>query len=291
MDFHSFVTMFEECGPKNVPIGRHKFYGLEIRKSVDPTDRNQMAAESNWYSSRRPYFKLWPGIIPAFLRLNLEVDSSIIELPLPELVLRFPKSGTGSPCFEGDGRSWVAKTILIAATRMPGEVKAITLWVDFGERYNRKSVFNHVTFPLETGSTVEQAVNAVPDLPSLGRGVRVPHSFIKDCIRIVCATCLLRENDELIRRDLHPADGARRRSDNEGKLVKRALQNGINGWNVGQEFHEQVEKGEISPHFRRPHLAIRWTGEGRQVQRLVMVRAAIVGRLNVPTGYMDDDAA
>ena len=49
---------------------------------------------------------------------------------------------------------------------------------------------------------------------------------------------------------------------------------------------------ECAPHFRRPHFAIRWTGKGGAVPRMVPVKGSVVKRqlaTDVPTGYMDDD--
>ena len=66
--------------------------------------------------------------------------------------------------------------------------------------------------------------------------------------------------------------------------VERAIRNGRNGWTIGEHL-------EVSPHTRRPHFAIRWTGKGSVTPKLVPVKGCVVKRSKlypIPTGYMDD---
>jgi hypothetical protein len=43
--------------------------------------------------ARRPYYDMWPMLT----RLNLDLDSSLIQLPLPALCIRFPKDPGRNP--------------------------------------------------------------------------------------------------------------------------------------------------------------------------------------------------
>ena len=66
--------------------------------------------------------------------------------------------------------------------------------------------------------------------------------------------------------------------------VDRAIRNGRNGWTLGEHL-------EVSPHTRRPHFAIRWTGLGKTVPKLRPIKGCVVksSRLYpIPTGYMDE---
>jgi hypothetical protein len=67
------------------------------------------------------------------------------------------------------------------------------------------------------------------------------------------------------------------------KLADKARRNGVIGFEIGSNM-------EVSPHFRRPHFSIRWTGKGSQVPRLVYVKGSVIhkSQLEVPTGYEDD---
>jgi hypothetical protein len=57
----------------------------------------QMHNEKDWEKARRPYYNLWPSIIPMLTRLNLDLDSDLIRLPLPALCIRFPKETGKNP--------------------------------------------------------------------------------------------------------------------------------------------------------------------------------------------------
>lgn len=64
-------------------------------------------------------------------------------------------------------------------------------------------------------------------------------------------------------------------------LVDRAKRRGKFGFELGKGC-------ELSPHFRNPHFAIRWTGKGGSVPRLVPVKGAIIHKnkaLEIPTGF------
>jgi len=69
------------------------------------------------------------------------------------------------------------------------------------------------------------------------------------------------------------------------KYIEKARKRGIRGWRLGERF-------ESCPHYRRPHLGLRWTGKGRGVPRIVPIKGSIVHRKTmerVPTGYILPD--
>jgi hypothetical protein len=57
----------------------------------------QMHNERDWEKARRPYYNMWPSIIPMLTRLNLDIDSDLIQLPLPARCIRFPKDAAKNP--------------------------------------------------------------------------------------------------------------------------------------------------------------------------------------------------
>jgi len=67
------------------------------------------------------------------------------------------------------------------------------------------------------------------------------------------------------------------------RAIERAKRRGRNGVAIGKGL-------EVSPHMRRPHFAIRWTGKGAAVPKLVPVKGSMVSRdkmFPVPTGHLD----
>jgi hypothetical protein len=69
------------------------------------------------------------------------------------------------------------------------------------------------------------------------------------------------------------------------KMAERARRNGVFGFDIGANM-------DVSPHFRRPHFAIRWTGKGAEAPKLVPVKGAVIHRdaLKVPTGFESQTA-
>jgi hypothetical protein len=68
-------------------------------------------------------------------------------------------------------------------------------------------------------------------------------------------------------------------------LVEKAAKRGVVGWSIGEQY-------EAIPHFRRPHLGLRWTEKGRKTPRIVPIKGSIVHRskaTDVPTGYLTED--
>lgn len=72
-------------------------------------------------------------------------------------------------------------------------------------------------------------------------------------------------------------------SDSLRRAIERARNRGRNGLSIGKGL-------DVSPHMRKPHFGIRWTGKGGSIPRLVPVKGCVVSRdklLPVPTGHLD----
>ena len=80
----------------------------------------QMLNERDWEKARRPYYNLWPSIIPMLTRLNLDLDSDLIQLPLPALCIRFPKDAAKNPLkFEWKGEEYPVRCIMLGEISAP----------------------------------------------------------------------------------------------------------------------------------------------------------------------------
>ena len=74
----------------------------------------QMHNERDWEKARRPYYNLWPSIIPMLTRLNLDLDSNLIQLPLPALCIRFPKDTAKNPLkFDWKGDEVAVRCVML----------------------------------------------------------------------------------------------------------------------------------------------------------------------------------
>jgi hypothetical protein len=121
-----------------------------------------------------------------------------------------------------------------------------------------------------------------------------------DLMKLICSLCLLGSDPSIIEPDvldkdrvqygeintlLETASGRKAIWNKELKrrLEELAKKHGRFGWNVGREI-------TMNPHYRKPHMAIRWTGEGRKIPRLVKVHGSIIHRdivRKIPMGYED----
>ncbi len=72
---------------------------------LDPTNTALHNIEQHWASYGRPYYKVWPGIVDALCRTNLNFDSSHLRLPYPAFEIciggnrRFGTRGTAIVSF------------------------------------------------------------------------------------------------------------------------------------------------------------------------------------------------
>lgn len=74
-------------------------------------------------------------------------------------------------------------------------------------------------------------------------------------------------------------------------MENRAARRQGRGFTVGKQLEEDLAaERSVSPHIRRPHMALFWTGKGRETPRYQLRRGAIVNPrsvTDVPTGYLD----
>jgi hypothetical protein len=107
--------------------------------------------------------------------------------------------------------------------------------------------------------------------------------------RLAVGVLILAQDDRFVEPILLAKDRARDLTPEQRELaIERAYKRTrMRGYSIGRDWI-------ASPHVRRPHLALRWTGKGRTTPKLVPVKGCMVRRsdlLEVPTGYViyDDE--
>ena len=289
MDFHTYTTM-RDWNRRVDPDDRsgqdidlyYQRSQVEAKKMGSAQFFAQMLNERDWEKARRPYYNMWPSIIPMLTRLNLDIDSDLIRLPLPALCVRFPKDAAKNPLkFEWKGEDVPVRCIMMGEIN---EGTGLSVLVDIGEVMEGVGVpiYTYRNFPRRSGLTVEQSLAGLGTKGLFDEiGVQVPHSFVTDCIRLCCSLCLLENDPSIISPDVLADDRAKFEASGDQRFVDKAHRRGKIGWDVGKHI-------EMIPHYRRPHMALVWTGRGRAVAKIVSRRGSVVHREMVeklPSGF------
>jgi hypothetical protein len=288
MDFHTYTTMRDwtrRVDPEDRPAQDiDQFYRraiLDAQKMGSGQFFGQMHNERDWEKARRPYYNMWPSIIPMLTRLNLDLDSNLIQLPLPALCIRFPKDAAkNSLKFDWKGEEYPVRCIMLGEIN---EGTGLSVLVDIGEVMPLGvPIYTYRNFPRKPGLTVEQSIAGLGTVGLFADiGVQVPDSFVMDCIRLCCSLCLLDNDPSIISPDVLADDRAKYDASGDQRFVDKAHRRGKIGWDVGKHI-------EVIPHYRRPHMTLVWTGHGRAVPRIVPRRGSVVHREMVeklPSGF------
>ena len=233
----------------------------------------------DWERAHRPYYNVWPSIVPMLTRLNLDLDSSLIQLPLPALCIRCPKQ-KNPLTFPWKGEEVQIRCMLMGEIN---EGRGLSILIDVGEVMGSEGVpiYTYRNFRRQEGLTVEEAIRELGSNELAELGVQIPEDLITDCIRLCCSLCLLENDPSVIEPDVLSKDRARFEQTGDEKYVTKAHRRGKVGWNVGRQI-------EVIPHYRRPHMTLVWTGRRREVPRVVPRRGSVVHREVVeklPSGF------
>lgn len=285
--------------------------------TIDPFTPSLIVLECDWQLDRRPYYDIYPSIIPTLTKLKLDIDSSFFKLPLDRLLLRFPLNETNGLSFDFKGQKYRIRNILCENVMLPVKgnpsvrVPAISFWIDFNEKLSVESysqakslaqrqgsrpysndleegsvsslLYKHIV--CEKGKTIEWSLLHCPPHDSSKVGVIIPDSMLADVTRLVCTICLLANDPEIVQPEVLDSDVVRYADSKDFKYVDKAHRRGKVGWSVGKDI-------SVSPHYRNACLAaLYWTGKGKTVPIIRFRAGCLVKRASVsvvPTGYLDD---
>jgi len=74
--FHEYKTLWEEMkGRVSRQVTEEMFYVTAMARGVR-AGNGLVLAEGIWKRLRRPYYQVWPAIIPALLNLRLDIQTS-----------------------------------------------------------------------------------------------------------------------------------------------------------------------------------------------------------------------
>lgn len=280
----------------SIAVGAIEYYTDLLKDRTAGTvlshDEAIRRADLGWYLASRPYYKVWPSIVPALLRTSLDVKGSLVDtdgtllgdLPYNTVCLRF-LAGHELQCPPVS-----IHAILLSKGREPvGSV--LHLSPVYFATVSGMKYLGRWSLPVHLDDlTLEAAISdylcegeAMP--PGLGIQ-NLTSEVLAPCLRIAIAVALLAKDPTIIEPEVLACDDAIFQKTHDIKYVEKAKRRGVIGWNIGREC-------ETMPHTRRPHFAIRWMGKGgKKVPRLRSIKGCVVHRefmTKVPTGYITPD--
>lgn len=303
MKFFDYTTIYEVVKKQHPHIvDRERWLEANTVPLQKKGFLTQAMAENAWVRCRRPYFNVWPGITEALMRVKLDLPTESLDFPLPQLLLRFPE-GDPLPC----GTEF-AKTIFFSMAvsgiegrgkhRDPTKAEVVPLlcyWMDFGHTKEYATAVSWAAIELKAGNTVEREMELIESSrgSEMTQKDRTMHiDAIRDAMRMIVAVTLLGIDSEMVVPDILSKDKGKVP---EGqpipqKLIEKAHRRGKIAYDIGKELDDSHREG--SPHYRRPHFGLRWTGKGGSIPKIVPIKGTVVGRkkmTEVPTGYLDDE--
>ncbi|HVA50212.1 MAG TPA: hypothetical protein VNH11_27905 [Pirellulales bacterium] len=200
---------------------------------------NRYQSELNWSLAGRPYYKLWPAIIPLLAGVGIDVPVDYLRLPSPAFLVRFPMQD--NPLRVDDEH--VVRSILVNDGENDAGERRMFLWIDVGELHDGWPVLTFCQLDCVPGIAIEEAFDRLPRQNP--PGLHVPRELQADCLRVVVSVCFLATGaDRLIEPEVLSKDLARyldaRKRDSAAaeRLVEKAKRRGKVGWHIGQ--HERV---------------------------------------------------
>jgi len=279
MDFYTYTTMRDACGRAGIDDDPDSFYEAALADALANRSGQffcQLNNERDWEKARRPYYSVWPSIVPMLTRLDLDLDSGLIHLPMPALCVRLPRQ-QNPLTFDWRDQEFEIRCMLMGDM---DDGRGISILIDIGEVMNNGlfdvPIYTYRNFPRRSGLTVEQSLAGLGRGITADIGVQIPDDVLNDCVRLCCSLCLLENDPTIISPDVLSKDRDKFEAGGDPKYVDKAHRRGKVGWHVGRHV-------EVIPHYRRPHLMLAWTGLGRTVPKIVPRRGTIVHRSKVET--------
>jgi hypothetical protein len=251
-----------------------------MSRMQDGTRLHATIAEHEWHLNHRAYYKLWPSILKSFLKIDLNINAQLLDLPLFTCAIRFC-AGQEPQCGNYKILSLLVACLNFATT--DNWNRTVQMNGILQDKNHTECYYLFNPFRMIENRTLEWFItksnnNLAPD-PQLA-------SY---CLRIAITLLLLKNDPFIIQPDVLAADRNRfdRSTDPEERqrLIDKAKRRGIVGWRIGEQY-------ETMPHYRRPHFGLRHTGKGKTIPRIVPIKGAIVHRqkmTTVPTGYLTED--
>jgi hypothetical protein len=309
MEFYKYQPLWgllKQVGNRSFFGNKEQFfahYAETAELSNNPFAYRRGLLEDLWERIERPYYNLYPAIVPMLLGLRLDIPcSSLKDISIQPIEVRLPVDldsslkNTSTHSIEGNSTGLVwpegrIKSLLMGIQPVPESVDSemlvpgLVIAFDIGEvDEHNHPILSFKFFPLREDMTIEEAVNLLPPHQSFDVGVPIPQETMTAVVKLCACIALIDSDSDIIAPDILVADKAKWEGASEAArlaLLEKAKRRGKNGWNIGSEI-------QYAPHYRRPHPALVHVGKGRMLTRIVMRKGSVVHRgklISIPTGF------
>ena len=324
MQFHDFVP----CRPRGERGTNEEFLDKVIRSHSAAMSYEAIRAagsilglcspviERLWRNIERPYYNVYPIAIELARKVNPQIQWADICLPVTPCLLRFPVGMephgiktvlVHSPNCRNRhafGWSFEKKTPELEwmsdrsrdACRLIGRLRLAASFDDTRRKPDVSKTFTAMVHGAAT-ETVSDLIVLCQRKSGQKResllGEATPEQE-ETVLRLIQFIALVADGNDLITPAILEKDrSSYQNSDDAAKawLEDRAARVAGRGFDLGKKIQEQKE---CSPHWRNPHMALFWTGEGRQKPVLRMRSGCVViprHMSDVPTGFFAQDVS
>lgn len=241
-------------------LGVHKIPGLtrpDAKFMLTFVEVVMLEKQEEWYECVRPYYKVYPCIVDSLCKLKLDFNCECPDIPEGIISIRFAE-GHEPKAKNGNRIASLLVSKVLAFDK--GEKLLIQVTVKDDPDLNYRFCFD----TNDESKTIQELLDD-PKSELARREIAVL------AVRIALTVCMLADDPEIITPDVLSDQQGRfdKEADEKWKMRARekAKNKGVFGWSVGKNI-------EVTPHFRRPHFAIRHTGQGRKIPKIVPSRDA-----------------
>lgn len=277
MNFHKFNML-----SSYVASHMDQFKGMtstEVCELLECSDYGQLRircrAERKFIEARRPFYNVYPAVMRCMKNTSLKFRLSDVEA-VGAIAICFP--------VKHEMKCRICRTVICSMLIEHHGVNYVTF--SFNGIQSNKLLDGFLLASAmknqDEVETIEESVGFMNDLPCVGC-----NEMRSEAIRISVGVMLLAKDERfvepiLLNRDIEKMRNGRSLSID--MAIERAKRRGVNGFAIGKSL-------SVSPHIRRPHFGIRWTGKGGAEPKLVLISGCVVKRSDVypvPTGYEDE---
>ena len=308
MRFHEFGSYWDAVKdhvPKNFGRRQAYDYARKVRheRIADKTAKSHalevamIEKEESWYERRRPYYKVYPCVVDALCRLNLDFNCECPKVPEETICVRFAE---GNEPQTKDGIKIAALLVSAMPFDTPdGErIEELAIQVTFLSNRDRYFFSFDTNIPSVTIQECMEADSPI-DMRNLYTGEKKEPNVADSLVlkykevrslasRIALTVCMLKDDPEVITPDVlveHQSRYDKASEEWKRKAEKNARKRGKVGWNIGKDI-------EALPRIVRPYWALRHTGPNGSIPKIVPVKGYKVKAdklTHVPTGYILSD--